>query len=225
MTTFVLIHAPLAGPSTWSRVADELRSRGWSAVVLSIAGAEGAGPPYWPRYGAMVGRSLLHLPTDMPLALVAHSGAGFFLPLARQAIARPVEAYVFMDAVVPEDGLLPDEDGYFRRIAVDGFIPPFSEAALRAAGIEDGALRARLLSELRPLPLAVYEEPVPVLPGWPDAPCAYLRFRRTMSTAYERFAGRAQREGWPYRELDGGHFHMLVDPAAVAAALIELVRP
>jgi hypothetical protein len=28
--------------------------------------------------------------------------------------------------------------------------------------------------------------------------------------------------GWAYRRLEGGHFHMLVDPAAVAAALLDL---
>lgn len=224
MATFVLIHAPLAGPVTWSPVASELRTRGWVAVTPSISGVEAAGPPYWPRYGAAIGRQLLTLPPDMPLALVAHRGAGFLLPLVRQCVRQPVQSYVFVDAVVPEDGMTPDEDGYFKRIAVEGSIPPFSEAALRAVGIQDDALRAQLLSELRPLPLAVYQEPVSVFSGWPDAPCAYLRFTRTIAMAYERYAGRARRESWLYRELDGGHFHMLVDPQAVAGALAELVR-
>jgi len=223
MATFVLIHAPLAGPGTWSLVADELRSRGHDVIVPSLPDAAEAGAPYWPRYAAAVGRSVEELPAERSLMLVAHSGAGLMLPLVRQTTGRPVEAYVFVDAMVPEDGMLPAEEGYFRRIAVDGFIPPFSEAVLRAVGIDDESIRGRLLSELRPLPLGVYEEPIPVFEGWPDAPCGYIRFTRTLRTAYERFVQRARRQGWAYREVDGNHFHMLVDSKVVAAALLELV--
>ena len=222
MPAFVLIHAPLAGPSSWSLVADELRSRGYVTVVPSLTGVADGGPPYWPRYGAAAAQALIGLPVDTPVVLVAHSGAGFFLPLVRQATGQPVQRYIFADAVVPEDGTLPDEGGYFSRIAVEGFIPPFSEEVLRLAGIEDGGVRARFVSELRSLPLAVYQEPVPVFPGWPDAPCAYLRFTRTDPGAYRDYVERALREGWGYRELPGGHFHMLVDPQAVAEALVEL---
>ncbi len=223
MATFVLIHAPLAGPVTWSLVADKLRSRSHDVIVPSLPDAVEASSPYWPRYAAAVGRSLKELPAERSLILVAHSGAGLLLPLVRQTTGRPVEAYVFVDAMVPEDGMLPDEESYFRGIAVDGFIPPFSEAVLRAMGLDDDSIRGRLLSELRPLPLGVYEEPIPVFEGWPDAPCGYLRFTRTLPTAYERFVQRARRRGWAYREVDGNHFHMLVDPKVVATALLELV--
>ena len=72
------------------------------------------------------------------------------------------------------------------------------------------------MEELKPLPLAVYEELIPVFEGWPDAPCAYLKFTPT----YEDFAKQARREGWQCAEMTGEHFHMLVDPAGVAAALL-----
>ena len=55
---------------------------------------------------------------------------------------------------------------------------------------------------------------------WPDAPGAYLQFTST----YDGPAEQARRLTWPYRHLSGGHFHMLVDPAAVANVLLELVR-
>ena len=223
MATFVLIHAPLAGPVTWSLVADKLRSRSHDVIVPSLPDAAEASPPYWPRYAAAVGHSLKKLPAERSLILVAHSGAGLLLPLVRQTTGRPVEAYVFVDAMVPQDGMLPDEESYFRRIAVDGFIPPFSEAVLRTVGIDDDSIRGRLLSELRPLPLGVYEEPTPVFKDWPDASCGYLRFTRTLPTAYERFVQRARRQGWAYREVDGNHFHMLVDPKVVVTALLDLV--
>ena len=105
MPAFVLIHAPLAGPSTWSLVAEELRSRGMIAVVPSLTGVADGGPPYWPRYGAAAAQALIELPDGTPVVLAAHSGAGFFLPLVRQAIRQPVQRYVFVDAVVPEGGM------------------------------------------------------------------------------------------------------------------------
>ena len=36
-------------------------------------------------------------------------------------------------------------------------------------------------------------------------------------------AAEATARGWAYHELEGGHFHMLVDPIAVADALLALL--
>jgi hypothetical protein len=36
-------------------------------------------------------------------------------------------------------------------------------------------------------------------------------------------AERARLAGWPVRQLAAGHFHQLVDPAAVADALVDLL--
>ena len=146
------------------------------------------------------------------------------LPLLRYALELPVAAYVFVDAVVPSDGMDPNADGYFDSIAVDGLIPPFTDQVLSAIGIEDDDLRAHFVDELRPLPLAVYRERIRVPTGWPDAPCAFLRFTKTIASAYEPSAHRAKLDRWPYRELEGGHFHMLVDPDAVASAIIALTQ-
>ena len=94
---------------------------------------------------------------------------------------------------------------------------------IRAQGFAHSLTKVqRFVAELRPLPLAVYEEPIPVFEGWPDAPCGYLRFGA--NPAYDAPAERARRDGWAYREMDGAHFHMLGDPAAVAGALLDLVE-
>ena len=45
---------------------------------------------------------------------------------------------------------------------------------------------------------------------WPDAPCAYLRF--ASSATYEEASRTARKNGWPYAEMPGYHFQMLVDP-------------
>jgi hypothetical protein len=42
-----------------------------------------------------------------------------------------------------------------------------------------------------------------------------------LSVAYEVWAEQAAASGWPTRRLDAGHFHLLVDPDGVAAALLK----
>lgn len=225
MATFVLVHAPLAGSTAWKSVAEKLGRRGHDAVMPGLIDWASVRPPYWRGFAeALVARVRPSIGDPSQIVLVAHSGAGMILPLLGYALELPVAAYVFVDAVVPSDGMDPNADGYFDSIAVDGLIPPFTDQVLRAIGIEDDDLRARFVDELRPLPLAVYRERVRVPTGWPDAPCAFLRFTKTIGSAYEPSAHRAKLDRWPYRELDGGHFHMLVDPDAVAAAIVALTQ-
>lgn len=226
-TVFVLVHSPLVGPFTWALVADELRRKGLEAVVPSLADAESAAVPYWKQHAVSAARTLASTPADSALILVGHSGAGPLLPSIRQASHRPVVAYLFVDAGIPKDGASrldlraeesPELAEQSRRALASGErFPAWSDADL-AEVIPDAERRQRLLAELRPRPLAFFEEPIPVFPGWPDAPCGYLKF----SPVYELYAALARENGWVCRELPAGHFHMLVDPVKVAQALLDL---
>ena len=53
-------------------------------------------------------------------------------------------------------------------------------------------------------------------------PRAFLRTSPS-SGVYQPFFDQARAEGWPCRELDGGHYAMLTVPNVVANALLELV--
>jgi hypothetical protein len=86
--------------------------------------------------------------------------------------------------------------------------------------VPDATIRARLIAELRPQPLAYWQEPLPVIGPWPDAPAAYLHF----TSAYDDAATQARTLGWPYRHLEGEHFHTLVAPALVTTALLDLTQ-
>src|ERR671938_1387108 len=101
---FVLIHSPLVGPLTWSRVADALRRRGYGAMAPTLQYDERAERPYWQQYADSVAQALASIPAERELVLVAHSGAGVLLPAIREALGRPVAAYVFVDAGIPENG-------------------------------------------------------------------------------------------------------------------------
>jgi thioesterase domain-containing protein len=226
MPVFVLIHSPLVGPITWQSVAGELRRRDIEVVVPTLETREGINVPYWKQHVLGVMKAIENIPADQPLILVGHSGGGMLLPAARQVTGRPLAAYVFVDAMIPEDMKSrfelfesPEAVEGFRQGAKNGYLPTWNDEDIRE-DIPDDALRQLFLDELRPLPLAVYEEPIPVFDGWPDAPCAYLQF----TPVYEIAARRAQRDGWSYARMNGGHFHMLVEPAAVTNALITLVE-
>jgi hypothetical protein len=157
--------------------------------------------------------------------LVGHSGAGVLLPLIRELAARPVAAYVFDDAGLPAAGAArmgagAFADGLRAMYAAGRRFPEWTDAQLEPL-VPDPARRARLLRGVRPQPWGFWEETIPLPTWWPDAPCAYLRFAPNPS--YDGAAAEARHRGWPYAEIAAGHFHMLLDPASVAEALLDLV--
>ena len=224
----VLVHGPLTGLLTWSLVASALWEAGIDVIVPGLHDDPSDPRPCWEQHVEAVAASVGQLSEEEAVVLVGHSGAGVLLPAIGAAVAQPVAGYVFVDADLPRDGAsrldaFPSEEARaaFRARAVDGMIPPFDEALLRPL-IPDPRVRAEFRAELRSVPLTVYEEPIPVPPAWPDAPCAYLAFRGS-APIYAAAIEEARRDGWPLARLDGAHFHLLVDPEAVAEALLDLV--
>ena len=222
----VLVHSPLVGPATWAALGEELRARGFAVVVPSLRDHEKAGA-LWPQHVKAVTDAVRAARAgDRPIVLVAHSGAGVLLPAIRSSLGRSVATYLFIDAIVPEDGKSRldrfesrEAAEAFRESAMDGLLPVWSDADLKPS-IPDDALRRRFVAELRPLPLLAYEEPLPVFSGWPDAPCAYLLFTPT----YEAMLHEAETRGWPTARLGGTHFQMLVEPRSVADAVADLLH-
>jgi pimeloyl-ACP methyl ester carboxylesterase len=224
---YALIHSPIVGPSTWRPVAEELEARGYRAIVPVLSDSPYSKRPYWEQHALSAAAVLEKLPEDEHVVLVAHSGAGLLLPSIREAAHRPASAYVFVDAGIAVDGksrldLLREEMPEAAEEAVSALrtgarVPNWTDEALSGV-IPDPDRRRAVLQELNPQPLAYYEEPIPVPPWWPDAPCFYIQ----LSPVYDIYAKKAQGLGWTYRKLDGGHFHMLLHPAPVAETILEL---
>jgi Alpha/beta hydrolase family len=239
----VLVHAPVLGRGSWAGVAAEL-SRGNRVVVPSLAGFAEAGPPYTSRLVSRVARQVPCGDGDGDgdeLVLVAHSGAGVFVPHLLAALAAPAAAagdealpgghatVVFADAALPrqaDPGAVVNAEflPYLRDLASTGVVPPWPQwwpEEELAPLFGDQATREALCGEADPLPLAFFEERLPQLPGgWPRGRAAYLVF----SAPYRREAAEAARAGWPVLELPGGHLHMAVRPAEVAAAIMDLTE-
>ena len=226
---FVLVHSPLVGPLTWSLVAQELRQREIDIVVPVLHDTEGSDVPYWQQHAASVKQAVALLPKDRALVLVGHSAAGPLLPAIGQSCGYRVGAYIFVDAGLPLDGKshldamaedVPELATDLRqRLAANGRFPEWTAEDLRAV-IPDDRLRRKMVAELRPRPFVFFQESIPGFAHGPDAPCAYLQF----SAPYARAARHARQAGWAYRELEAGHFHILVDPAAMTNVLLELLR-
>ena len=163
--------------------------------------------------------------------LVGHSGAGPLLAAVGTGLragGRPAGGYLFCDAGLPRAGasvldLLAAEDpqmaaAFQAELERGGRYPHWGDADLEPL-VPDPAARAALLGSLRPRGLEFFTEPLPPAPGWPDAPCGYLR----LSPAYDGAAAAAAARGWPTASIDAGHFHPLVDPGGVAMALLALL--
>jgi len=227
--TLVLLHSPLVGVASWGTLPEALGRAGPGAVAVAVGGDDR--PPFARRYVDEAVAGTLAADPPGPLALVGHSGAGPLLGAVGAGLAaagRPAGGYLFCDAGLPRDGatrleLLGAEDqemaaAFRAELERGGRFPEWGDAAL-APLVPDPAARAALIGSLRPRDLAFFTEPLPPAPGWPDAPCGFLR----LSAAYDHWAAAAAARGWPTASLDAGHFHPLADPDEVAAALLGLL--
>jgi pimeloyl-ACP methyl ester carboxylesterase len=223
---FILIHSPLVGLLTWSLVANEMRARGLDVIAPALEDSFDSKEPFWKQHADSVARALAPIPTETSLTLVAHSGAGPLLPAIRQSLVNPVHAYVFVDAGIARDGLsrldlMKSEDPawaeqFQEELARGERFPTWSFDDLQEV-LPKEELRRQMVAELQPRGLDFFTEPIPVFDGWPDAPCIYIQ----CSAAYEQPAGQARKAGWLTYTLEAGHFHMLVDPAAVTDSILE----
>lgn len=223
---FVLVHSPAVGPSTWRPVAEYLTSAGYHARVPSLLQVGRGEPPYWPRLIGAVREDLAQVPTSTPVTLVAHSNAGVFLPLIAAGLAHRVTASVFVDAALPAVSeatpvAAPEFLGFLQPMVVNGTLPRWTDwwdEADLAPLFPDAATRRTVTEEQPSLPMAYFEQYVPVPVGWDSQRCAYLRF----SPPYDALATEARERGWRIAHLPGGHLHQLVDPAGTAQHLVEL---
>jgi hypothetical protein len=215
----VLLSSPLLGPAVWRPVADLLRSRGHDPVVPTL-------PATVTTPQDVLSGWLGQLPPGSAPGLVPHSNAGLYV--AALADAREVGGVVFVDAGLPAAGpVTPLASPAFRRLlgdlaGEDGMLPPWTQwwPATDTAGLfPDSATRVAVEREQRRLPLTYFDAEVPSPPGWTGLPASYLAFGDT----YAADRALAERSGWPVETLPGEHLHMLVDPVAVADALVRLL--
>ena len=221
---FALIPSPLTGPGVWALVAHELARRGHRVLIANPVDEASDGRAFWQQHAESVASAINQSAIAQPLVLAGHSGAGPLLPAIAARLAHPPTRIVFVDAGIGRAGwsrldLLRDEggawfDAFEQDLRAGGAFPAWTNSDL-ADVIPNAALRQQTLRELRPRTLNFFVEKMSA--PQPNAPCAYIQF----SAGYAQHAHLAEQRGWPVTRFEAGHFHMLVDPSAVAQALIE----
>lgn len=218
--------SPLLGPYSWDAVARLLRADGHAVAVPDFRPVLAGPPPYLPRLrdaaAAAVG--------GHPVTLVAHSAAGPLVPAVAEALGPAADTTIFVDARLPHpgiswlDSLGPGRADRLRAMAAEGRLPPwdtwFPTEALTDE-IPDPEAREQFRAELRPTPLALYEEEAPSFtPVFDQLSHTYVR----LSPAYTTAAETAERAGWRSVLLDSVHLAPVSAPAEIAGIIGEAGR-
>ena len=221
--TFVLVHGAWCGGWIWRRVSDRLVAQGHRVFSPTLTGL--ADRSHLASRDVDLSThihdvvNLIRWEELSEIVLVGHSYAGMVISgVAGVAPEGSIDALVYLDAFLPEDGKsfadyapLPG--------AADGFVPPIPAAPPRS-----NAADAAWMNRLRtPQPLATFTEPV-------RFGTALERTRSktfVLATGYDYgvfgdFAEHARSFGtWRYHELDCGHDVMLARPDETVEILLE----
>ncbi|MFF9819725.1 alpha/beta hydrolase [Streptomyces sp. NPDC014006] len=207
-------------------MAEHLTAAGYQVRVPSLLNVGIGAPPFWPRIVNAVRDDLRQVLVGSPVALVAHSNAGLFLPAIRSGLDHPVTNSIFVDAALPARiGPTPVASAelleFLRPMAVNGRLPRWTDwwdEADVAPMFSEPVMRQTVVDEQPTLPLSYYEQHIPVPDGWDDHPCSYLLF----GPPYDDCAVEARERGWRVAHLPGAHLHQIIDPAGTARHLVEL---
>ncbi len=204
------------------------RAAGAGVAVPDLRASVHVAQGWWDRAAALAqaAASPLEGPDAGDLVVVGHSGSGVLLPLV--AARTSASTVVFLDAVVPavRGSTMPSPKlrtfamGQVRgdRLAVwSSWWGPQAMAMV----VPDTGERRLIEAEQPRLPLAFFDEPVPVPAKWPDDRVTYVQW----SPAYDEDAAAARGRGWTVLHDEGLHLDMVRRPREVADMLLAIATP
>jgi len=235
LTTFVLVHGAWCGGWVWRDVADILRAAGHDVFTPTLTGMG-------ERAHLLTGD--INLGTHIQdivgvmeyerlngVALVAHSYGGMVATGAADRITDRIDALIYLDAALPEDGqamldlVSADRRGTVIRLAEDEgggiAIPP---SLLLDTGIEDADRRADFIARTCPHPLAAQLEPIRLEGNFRRIRRkAYVLAAISNSHRFRSYLEWARSEpGWIGEEIHSLHFPMATMPQETADMLMRL---
>lgn len=223
MATFVLVHSPWVGPSTWDWLAPELERLGHEVVVADLTRGVAAGEPMMCVELAAATASSIR-PSGR-IVLVGHSGAGLLLPATADRAGIETTDLIFLDAVLPPASgrvaTIPEALGQLLRprADADGLLPRwstwFGDDQMETL-IPDGERRAGVCRGIPAVPASYLDEEVSLPDDWPAGRSgAYL----LLSDPYRDDARRAEELGWPVARSLGAHLDIVNRPQDLAKTL------
>jgi pimeloyl-ACP methyl ester carboxylesterase len=223
--SFLLVHSPLVGPSSWAALAERAAAQGVDVVVPDLTPVAEAEPPWWKMIVGTAAAAARGL--DGPVVVVGHSGAGAYLPEIGHRLGDRLGALVFVDAVVPPRRGAHQTPAGMKRLlegqTVDGMLLPWLDWWPKATVEEllpNSTDRDVLAADMPRLFRSFYDEAVPVPDEWSDRWCAYLQ----LSAAYEAEFEEAGDRGWPRAVVDGTHLSIHTEPDQVLRAIESLLN-
>ncbi len=226
---WVLLPSFLLGPECWRGVANMLERLGQETVVPAPVRSS---PRDTDHITPWLDGALAAVPADldMPIVVVGHSASCPRQPMVVDRLlsqGHDVAAMILVNGRFPDDGSAPTErdspfmDTLDSLVRPDGHLPPWHRwwGPMIEDMLPDDAARERVLTEARPVPRAVFDQPIPApkLPG--DVGLAFLAFGEMYEPSYDQ----AKAEGWAVSRLEGEHLLMVDDPFVVTGALLSLV--
>ena len=235
MSTYLLVHGGWHGGWYWGRVTPLLREAGHEVFTPTLTGLGERAHLLSPEIDLdthirdVLG--VIKYEDLQNLILVGHSYAGMIITaVAEQAVER-LRHLVYLDAFIPENGeslidvIGEDFAATFRDLVQtkgEGWkLPPLP---LEVLGITDERDKGWMKPKLVDQPFKTFSQPVR-LEGDPAAsriPRTFIYCNDPAIGPYDRFAEKARREGWRYREIATGHFPMVTEPRRTAELLLEL---
>jgi pimeloyl-ACP methyl ester carboxylesterase len=234
MATFVLIHGTGHGGWCWRFVRPFLRERGHEVVAPTLTGVGERSHLLRPDIDLSTHiRDVVNVLEYEDLAdvvLVGHSYAGMVVAGVVGEVPERIGQVIYLDAYTPRTGeswLDLQPAGVADTIRAQAAGNPYRERHDPAElGVTDPEIAAWVAPRLTRHPLATYAEKLPV--GKPEPhPIrrAYVHCTQGASVVrFARFAGEAERAGWPVRYLATGHDAMLTVPEDLARVLDELAK-
>ena len=232
MTLFAIVHGSMAGPATYTRLAQELDRRGQRAllVALPVDRPELTGTDY----ARLVAEQLDAAPAQggthsEPVVIVAHSASGLLLPLVPSF--RPVAHLVYLAAGVPQPGMTLDEQLAAEPdmlnpawVGVDPFQDQQAARRFLFHDCDQATARWAIATQTPWYPEGLYQERCP-LGAFPPIPSTSIICAgdRVIQPAWSRRVA-TDRLGAQVIELPGGHCPHLSRPALLAEALTAATR-
>ena len=238
MATFVLVHGAWSGGHVWRPNARALRQAGHEVYTPTLTGV--GERSHLLRAGIDLDThiadiaALLFYEDLHEVILVGHSYGGMVITGAGDRAAARIGKLVYLDAATPVNGQsLVDVAGPMMLAAraqgrvVDGIeLVLFPDAdAVRYYGVTDPDDHAWTVDRLTPHPWKCFEQPLVLTneAALRAIPQFHIVCTKTLATRDPALMDEARAAG-RFWDIDTGHDLMITEPAAVAAALLQVAQ-
>jgi pimeloyl-ACP methyl ester carboxylesterase len=235
MPTFVLVHGGWHGGWCWSKVATALRAAGNDVLTPTLSGMGEREHLWTPDIGLETHTqdilSVLRFERLSNVILVGHSYGGTIITLVADRAPSHVAALVYVDAVIPENGVagwhaFPEQRQQAMlagAATLGGKRVPAPDPSLW--GITDPADLAWVRACCTPHPIKTMFDVPQFGQAWQALPKHYILAGQNNNPRFSAHYATANNEpGWTTQVIDGGHDLMITAPALLTEALLQVAN-